>query len=79
MLDLSQQDIFLLEASPHRRDGRECGRRGLRHSKIERDPSVVGEPLPRLFSPITVEKRFDAAAIVAVLPHPTDISPLCSG
>ena len=34
--------------------------------QIERDPSVVGEPLPRLFSPIAVEKRFDAAA---VLPH----------
>ena len=45
----------------------------------ERDPSVVGEPLPRLFSPDTVEKRFDAAAIVSVSPYLTNISPLCSG
>ena len=48
-------------------------------SQIERDPSVVGEPLPRLFSPDTVEKRFDAAAVVTVSPYRTNISPLCSG
>ena len=40
--------------------------------KHKRDPSVVGEPLPRLFSPITVEKRFGCAAIFAVPP----ISPI---
>ena len=79
MLDLSQQGIFLLEASPHRRGGRVAGRRGLRHPKTERDPSVVGEPLPRLFSPDTVEKRFDAAAIFAASPYRTNISPLRSG
>ena len=28
----------------------------------------MGEPLPRLFSPITVEKRFDAAAVVPYHP-----------
>ena len=47
--------------------------------QIERDPSVVGEPLPRLFSPITVEKRFDAAAVSIVFPYLTNISPLRSG
>ena len=48
-------------------------------STTKRDPSVVGEPLPRLFSPDTVEKRFDAAAIVSVSPYLTNISPLRSG
>ena len=47
--------------------------------KSERDPSVVGEPLPRLFSPDTVEKRFGCAAIFAVSPYLTNISPLRSG
>ena len=48
-------------------------------SNAQRDPSVVGEPLPRLFSPNTVEKRFDAAAVVNISPYRTNISPLCSG
>ena len=48
-------------------------------STTKRDPSVVGEPLPRLFSPITVEKRFDAAAVFIMPPYLTKISPLRSG
>ena len=43
------------------------------------DPSVVGELLPRLFSPNTVEKRFDCAALVPISPYLTNISPLRSG
>ena len=37
-------------------------------SNAQRDPSVVGEPLPRLFSPVTIEKRFDAAAVLSISP-----------
>ena len=48
-------------------------------STTKRDPSVVGEPLPRLFSPDTVEKRFDSAAVLTVSPYLTNISPLRSG
>ena len=48
-------------------------------STTKRDPSVVGEPLPRLFSPNTVEKRFDYAAVVNIPPYLTNISPLRSG
>ena len=53
--------------------------RGLRHPNTQRDPSVVGEPLPRLFSPVTVEKRFDFAAVSIASPYLTNISPLRSG
>ena len=71
--------VVLHKASPFRRGGCVCRRRGLRHPRAERDPSVVGVPLPRLFSPNTVEKRFDAAAVFVMPPYLTKISPLRSG
>ena len=71
--------VVLHKASPFRRGGCVCRRRGLRHPSTKRDPSVVGEPLPRLFSPNTVEKRFDSAAVVNRPPYLTNISPLRSG
>ena len=45
----------------------------------ERDPSVVGEPLPRLFSPITVEKRFDCVSVLQNTLACSNISTLRSG
>ena len=48
-------------------------------SNVQQDPSVVGEPLPRLFSPITVEKRFDRVSVLQNTLACSNISTLRSG
>ena len=47
------------------------------NSQLFVDPSVVGKPLPRLFSPTSVEKRFGFTRIYDFVPLSFVISP-CS-